>query len=62
MEDKKNVVLKAMQDAGKPVRPGEVANATGIESKEVSKLIQELKKDVSPPSWPQSLSSLFNRT
>jgi hypothetical protein len=40
------VVLKAMQDAGKPVRPGDVANATGIESKEVSKLIQELKKDV----------------
>ena len=35
-----------MQDAGKPVRPGDVANATGIESKEVSKLIQELKKDV----------------
>ena len=45
MEDKKNVVLKAMQDAGKPVRPGDVANATGIDSKEVSKLIQELKKD-----------------
>jgi len=45
MEDKKNVVLKAMQDAGKPVRPGDVANATGIENKEVSKLIQELKKD-----------------
>jgi len=45
MEDKKNVVLKAMQDAGKPVRPGDVANATGIDSKDVSKLIQELKKD-----------------
>ncbi len=45
MADKKDVVLKAMQDAGKPVRPGDVANATGIESKEVSKLIQELKKD-----------------
>ncbi|MBC8186130.1 transcriptional regulator [candidate division KSB1 bacterium] len=45
MDDKKNVVLKAMQDAGKPVRPGDVANATGIENKEVSKLIQELKKD-----------------
>lgn len=45
MDDKKNVVLKAMQDAGKPVRPGDVANATGIEGKEVSKLIQELKKD-----------------
>ena len=30
-------VLKAMQDAGKPVRPGDVA-------KEVSKAIDELKK------------------
>jgi hypothetical protein len=45
MDVKKNVILKAMQDAGKPVRPGDVANATGIEGKEVSKLIQELKKD-----------------
>jgi len=45
MEDKKNIVLNAMQDAGKPVRPGDVAKATGIENKEVSKLIQELKKD-----------------
>jgi hypothetical protein len=45
MDDKKNVVLKAMQDAGKPVRPGDVAKTTGIEGKEVSKLIQELKKD-----------------
>ena len=45
MEDKKNIVLKAMQDAGKPVRPGDVAKATGIDSKEVSKLIQELKKE-----------------
>ena len=31
-------VLKAMQDAGKPVRPGDV------DSKEVSKAIDELKK------------------
>ena len=45
MEDKKNVVFKAMKDAGKPVRSGDVAKSTGIESKDVSKLIQELKKE-----------------
>jgi len=34
-----------MKDAGKPVRPGDVAKATGLESKEVSKAIKVLKKD-----------------
>ena len=37
-------VLKAMQDAGKPVRPGDVAKALDVDSKEVSKAIDELKK------------------
>ena len=34
-----------MKDAGKPVRPGDVAKALGMESKEVSKAIKVLKKD-----------------
>jgi predicted transcriptional regulator len=34
-----------MKDAGKPVRPGEVAQSLGIESKEDSKAIKVLKKD-----------------
>ncbi len=34
-----------MKDAGKPMRPGEVAKALGIESKEVSKAIKVLRKD-----------------
>ena len=40
-----------MKKAGKPVRPGDVAKTTGIESKEVSKIINKLKKDgkVHPP-------------
>ncbi|WP_027722216.1 transcriptional regulator [Maridesulfovibrio zosterae] len=42
MQDK---VLKAMQDAGKPVRPGDVAKVIGVESKDVSKAIQVLKKE-----------------
>lgn len=41
MEDK---VLKAMQDAGKPVRPGDIAKALNVDSKEVSKAIDALKK------------------
>ena len=45
MEDKKVVVLNAMKEAGKPVRPGDVAKITGIESKEVSKIISALKKE-----------------
>ncbi|HDP99320.1 MAG TPA: MarR family transcriptional regulator [bacterium] len=37
-------VLKAMKDAGKPVRPGDVAASTGLDKDEVSKAIQNLKK------------------
>ena len=37
-------VLAAMKKAGKPVRPGEVANMIGEESKAVSKIMSSLKK------------------
>ena len=37
-------VLSAMKKAGKPVRPGDVAKMLGADSKEVSKVFQELKK------------------
>ena len=39
-----NQVLDAMKEAGKPVRPGDIAKALGVESKEVSKVITKLKK------------------
>lgn len=42
MQDK---VLEAMKEAGKPVRPGDIAKAIGEESKDVSKAIQALKKE-----------------
>lgn len=45
MSEHAEAVLKAMNDAGKPVRPGEVAKALGIESKEVSKAIKALRKE-----------------
>ena len=44
MEEKEKVVLDAMKDAGKPVRPGDVAKSLNLESKEVSKIISSLKK------------------
>jgi len=37
-------VLAAMKKAGKPVRPGEVAEMIGEDSKTVSKVISDLKK------------------
>ncbi|MBN1682488.1 transcriptional regulator [Candidatus Bathyarchaeota archaeon] len=37
-------VLKAMKEIDKPIRPGDVAKKLGIDSKEVSKAINELKK------------------
>jgi DNA-binding IclR family transcriptional regulator len=43
MADKEEMVLKAMRGAGKPLRPGDVAKLTGLESKEVSKLISAMK-------------------
>jgi Mn-dependent DtxR family transcriptional regulator len=38
------MVLDAMKKAGKPVRPGDVAKMIGAESKDVSKVIDDLKK------------------
>lgn len=43
MADNREKVLKAMQD--KPMRPGDIAKKTGMDSKEVSKVINELKKE-----------------
>jgi DNA-binding Lrp family transcriptional regulator len=44
LEDKERMVLEAMEKAGKPVRPGEVAKMVGLASDEVSKIIRSLKK------------------
>lgn len=44
MSDKEKVV-KSFKASKKPLRPGEIANDTGIESKEVSKIIKELKEE-----------------
>ena len=44
MEEKEQKVLKAMEKAGKPVRPGDVAKISGLPKDEVSKIIRNLKK------------------
>lgn len=44
MEEIEKVVLEAMKKAGKPVRPGDVAKSVDMDSKEVSKVIDSLKK------------------
>ncbi|MDP6626881.1 MAG: helix-turn-helix domain-containing protein [Methanopyri archaeon] len=43
MAETEAVVLDAMKKAGKPVRPGDVALATGLDKKDVSKALKELK-------------------
>ena len=37
-------VLSAIKKAGEPVRPGDVADATGLSKEDVAKAINELKK------------------
>lgn len=44
MSEKEEAVLNALTQAGKPLRPGDIAKMTGLDSKEVSKIIKELKK------------------
>jgi hypothetical protein len=43
VSDQKKQVLDTMKAVGKPVRPGDIADMTGIDGKIVSKLINELK-------------------
>lgn len=42
--EKEQKILDAMKKAGKPMKPGEVAEVTGLDSDEVSKVINDLKK------------------
>lgn len=45
MDKEQSKILEAMKKAGKPVRPGDLAKAVGMESKQVSKIISALKKE-----------------
>ena len=41
----KELVLKVMKDAGKPIAAGEVATLSGLDRKVVDKVFTELKKE-----------------
>lgn len=41
----KDKVLEVFQNSNKPLRPGDIAKQTGIESKEVSKIIKDLREE-----------------
>ena len=43
-EEQEKKVLQAMKEAAKPVRPGDLAKTMGVDSKEMSKVIDALKK------------------
>lgn len=45
MSDNTEIVLDALKNAGKPLRPGDIAKMTGMDSKEVSKIISSLKEE-----------------
>jgi DNA-binding MarR family transcriptional regulator len=40
-----DLVLQTLTEAGKPLRPGEIALAAGIEKADVEKAIKQLKKE-----------------
>lgn len=44
MEEKEQLVFKAMAKAGKPLRHGEIAELARLTKDEVSKIIKTLKK------------------
>ncbi len=41
----KESVLEIFKNSDKPLRPGEIAEKAGIESKEVSKIIKKLREE-----------------
>ena len=41
----KDIVIKTLKAANKPLRPGEIAELAGINKNEVEKAISELKKE-----------------
>lgn len=40
--ESKEAIVKAMETAGKPMKGGEIAEATGVDKKEVDKLLKKL--------------------
>ncbi len=45
MADEKKLVMEAMKKAAKPLRTGDIAKLTNLDSKSVSKIIKQLKQE-----------------
>ena len=45
MADNKQVVLDTMKTAGKPLKGGEIVELSGLDKKEIDKVMKELKKE-----------------
>ncbi|RKZ22451.1 transcriptional regulator [bacterium] len=45
MAIQKKIVLNILKKKGKPMGPGDIAKEAGLDSKEVSRVIKELKKE-----------------
>jgi len=43
--DNSEKVFKAIKEAAKPVRPGDLVDVTGLDSKEISDSIKKLKEE-----------------
>ncbi len=43
--EKEDTILKALKTAGKPMKMGELAESTGIEKKEIDKILKNLMKE-----------------
>ena len=41
----KDIIIKTINTAKKPLRPGEIAELAGLDKKDVDKAISELKKE-----------------
>lgn len=45
MDEKEKKVLDAMKKAGRPLRPGDIAEKAAMDKGEVTKIIDKLKKE-----------------
>lgn len=56
--ESKEAIIKAMEKAGKPMKGGEIADASGVDKKEVDKLIKKLVAEGKVDSPMRCLYSL----
>lgn len=45
MSEVEEIVLNTLKEVGKPLRPGEIAERTGLDKKVIDKAIKKLRKE-----------------